>query len=121
MKPEMLAKLPKWAQLEFERIQRLLDRTIEEREAAYNAVAGASGKKTAIKIAGHSLRPDMYLPNDSQVEFALDAGDGKERSVTVHFVYEHRTERKYRVAVRTGWGRMKITPNCANVIEIEEQ
>jgi hypothetical protein len=121
MTPEQLEKLPKWVQNEFTQVQRMLDRVTEQRDEAYNAVAGANGEKTSVCVSGHSLRPDMYLPNDSQVAFALDTGDGRKHTVTMHFVYEPKTERKYRVAVRTGWGQMKITPNCANVIEISEE
>ena len=114
-----LNKLPKWAQEEIKRLNREIASLTVQRDEAQGTF---NGKKTSnVWIDGHSFEPDIYLPNDSHVTFKLETEDGRDHEVTMHFVYEPRPERKYRVAVRTGWGQMKITPNCANVIEISEE
>ena len=100
-----VTKLPKWAQQKIDLLERRITELMLARDAALNAVAG--GQKTRVYVNGHTIRPNMYLPENHTITFVLD----NKEEVSVNLIGD-------RIDVRTNWHRMEILPSAANHAEI---
>ena len=127
MDSEKLERLPKWAQREFDLLKQTAD-------SWRNTIDSMEEGKSNVRIWGGAREDDVYLPNDSIIEFVVGSKTSEKSDYTAESVIQVRIKEGYqsqrgpdgqRVKVTgveimaTGASRMSIQPQSGNVVFVE--
>ena len=116
------SRLPKWAQDRLTKLERELDRAIQERDEARGQaqrVFVADGKSD-VEIHGYLGDHDIPLPSNSTIRFKLPAPDAAPKWADG----KHHIDvsiRRGKLYVNGITGYLTVMPGAANVVEIGVQ
>lgn len=105
---ERVNKLPRWAQQHITR----LERNVQSLEARLHLIS--TQEPTNIRARTRVLEWETYLPNDSDVSFAVNPNgiQGYDREIMVSI-----DEENQKLSIRTESGQLLIKPMSSNYIQ----